>query len=138
MKRSCSYTIVFFLLITGLVEIKGQNFIGMAKSAIPEMVKTRYPQFKLDKGVVNHSYNYLKFVDKVSEQTLLFFLSEKDICTYVRWMSDYSNLSDMTAMLNKNYHKNGANSWTYTDKGEDYTVTLVEGEWYFTVSFRKN
>jgi hypothetical protein len=138
MKRSCSYTIVFFLLVSSLGELKGQNFIGMPKSAIPELLKSRFPEFKLDKGAVNHAYNYLKFVDKVSEQTLLFFLSDKNVCTYVRWISDYSNLSDMTAMLNKNYHKNGANSWTYTDKGEDFTVTLVEGEWYFTVSFRKN
>jgi hypothetical protein len=138
MKRGYNYTIVFLLLIAGLSELKGQNFIGMSKSAIPEVLKTRYPQFKLDKGAVNHAYNYLKFVDKVSEQTLLFFLSDKDVCTYVRWISDYSNLSDMTAMLNRNYHKSGANSWTYTDKGDDYSVTLAEGEWYFTVSFRKN
>jgi hypothetical protein len=124
--------------MAGLSELHGQNFIGMPKSAIPALLKTRYPQFKLDKGAVNHAYNYLKFVDKVSEQTLLFFLSDKDVCTYVRWISDYSNLSDMTAMLNQNYHKSGVNLWTYTDKGEDYTVTLVEGEWYFTVSFRKN
>jgi hypothetical protein len=138
MKRGYNFTIVFFLLVLGLGETKGQNFIGMPKNAIPPLVKTRYPEFKLDKGTVNHAYNYLKFVDKVSEQTLLFFLSDKDVCTYVRWISDYSNLSDMIAMLNKNYHKNGANSWTYTDKGDDYSVTLVEGEWYFTVSFRKN
>jgi hypothetical protein len=138
MKRGYSYTIVFFLLIAGLVELKGQNFIGMPKSAIPAMLKTMHPEFKLDKGAVNHAYNYLKFVDKVSEQTLLFFLSEKEICTYVRWISDYSNLSDMTTMLNHNYHKSSANSWTYTDKGDDYTVSLTEGEWYFTVSFRKN
>ena len=101
MKRGYSYTIVFFLLMAGLVELKGQNFIGMPKSNIPAMLKTLHPEFKLDKSAVNHAYNYLKFVDKVSEQTLLFFLSDKDICTYVRWMSDYSNLSDMTAMLNQ-------------------------------------
>jgi hypothetical protein len=138
MKRGYNYTIIFFLLITGLIEVKGQNFIGMPKSAIPAALKTLHPEFKLDKSAVNHAYNYLKFVDKVSEQTLLFFLSEKEICTYVRWISDYSNLSDMTAMLNHNYHKSGANLWTYTDKGDDYSVTLTEGEWYFTVSFRKN
>jgi len=138
MKRGYSYTFVFFLLIACLGELHGQNFIGMSKSDIPALLKTKYPQFKLDKGVVNHAYNYMKFVDKVSEQTLLFFLSDKDVCTYVRWISDYSNLGDMTAMLNRNYHKNGTNSWTYSDKGDNYTVNLVEGEWYFTVSFRKN
>ncbi len=138
MKRGYNYTIIFLLLIAGMAELHGQNFIGMPKSDIPALLKTRYPQFKLDKGAVNHAYSYLKFVDKVSEQTLLFFLSDKDVCTYVRWISDYSNLGDMTAMLNHNYRKSGANLWNYTDKGDDYTVTLEEGEWYFTVSFRKN
>jgi len=138
MKRGYSYTIIFLLLIAGLNDVKSQNFIGMSKSDIPALLKTKYPQFRLDKGAVNHAYNYLKFVDKVSEQTLLFFLSEKDICTYVRWISDYSNLNDMTSLLNHAYHKSGTNLWTYTDNGDDYTITLVEGEWYFTVSFRKN
>ena len=138
MKKGYSYIVLFLLLLTAFTEIRGQNYIGKSKSEIPALLKSAYPQFKLDKEVVNHAYNYLKFVDKVSEQTLLFFLSNKDICTYVRWISDYSNLNDMIAMLNKNYHKNGPNSWSYGDNGDDYTVTLVEGEWYFTVSFRKN
>jgi len=129
---------IFFCLFMVLITVNGQNFIGMAKSEIPAALKTSFPQFKPDKGTTNHAFNYLKFVDKISEQTLLFFLSDRDICTYVRWISDYSNLSDMTAMLNKNYHKAGAGTWIYTDKGEDYTVKLDEGEWYFTVSFRKN
>jgi len=117
---------------------EGQNFIGLHKNEIQGMLKKVNPQFKLDRGVINHTYNYLKFVDKVSEQTILFFLSDRDSCTYVRWMSDYSNLGDMTGMLNHKYRKDGPNKWSYTDKGSDYSVTLVEDEWYFTVSYRKN
>ena len=130
--------VLLLLILTCSFTIEGQNFIGLHKNEIAGLLKTVNPQFKLDKSAVNHTYKYLKYVDKVSEQTILFFLSDKDECTYVRWMSDYSNLSDMTGMLNKNYRKNGANSWSYSDKGENYSVTLVEEEWYFTVSFRKN
>lgn len=102
------------------------------------MMKTKNPQFKLDKSTVNHEYKYMKYVDKISEQTLLFFLSDADVCTYVRWMCDYSNLSDMISMLNASYKKSGVNTWTYASKGFKYTVKLEEEEWYFTISFRKN
>ncbi len=115
-----------------------QNFIGLNKDEIPELLKKINPHFRLDRNAVNRTYNYLKFVDKVSEQTTLFFLSDDGECTYVRWMADYANLTDMTGMLNSKYVRNGPNSWTYTDKGDSYAVTLTEDEWYFTVSFRKN
>jgi hypothetical protein len=131
-----------YLLITGILTVNflfagGQNFIGMKKNDISNLIKTTHPAFKLDKNAVNNTYKYLKYVDKISEQTILFFLSEDDKCTYVRWMSDYANLNDMIAMLNKNYKKTGKNTWAYSDKGMPYSVKLEEGEWYFTVSFRR-
>ncbi|HEX2394952.1 MAG TPA: hypothetical protein VHI78_06365 [Bacteroidales bacterium] len=122
--------------ITGLSF--SQNFIGMNPESIATVLKSEYPQFKLDKNAVNHSYKYLKYVDKISEQTILFFLSDDNHCTYIRWMSDYSNLNDMVGMLNRKYKKSGENSWTYADKGGNFSVKLEEEEWYFTVSIRKN
>ena len=128
-----------FIFLLGFSSQAGcQNFIGLGKDDIAGVLKTVNPHFRLDRNAVNRSYNYVKFVDKVSEQTILFFLSDSDICTYVRWMADYANLTDMTAMLNSKYVRNGPNSWSYADKGDHYTVTLTEEEWYFTVSFRKN
>jgi len=115
-----------------------QNFIGLNKDDIPEVLKTINPHFRLDRNAVNRTYNYLKFVDKVSEQTILFFLSDTGECTFVRWMADYANLTDIMGMLNSKYVRNGPNSWAYTDKADSYAVTLTEDEWYFTVSFRKN
>jgi hypothetical protein len=119
------------------LSVNAQNFIGLNKTEIAELIKVQHPQFKLDKNAVNPTYKYLKYVDKISEQTILFFLSDTDICTYVRWMSDYSNLNDMINMLNSTYKKNGVNAWTFTDKGVRYTVKLEEEEWYFTISFRR-
>jgi hypothetical protein len=115
-----------------------QNYIGMNPTEIAGSLKTTWPQFKLDKNAVNHSYQYLKYVDKISEQTILFFLSDKNICTYVRWMCDYSNLNDMITMLNSKYKKSGVNTWSYIDKSEHYSVKLEEEEWYFTITFRRN
>lgn len=115
-----------------------QNYIGMHPAEIATALKTEFPQFKLDKNAVNHAYKYLKYVDKISEQTILFFLSDNNICTYVRWMSDYSNLNDMIGFLNKKYRKSGENTWSFTDKGENFSVKMAEEEWYFTITFRKN
>ena len=132
-------TIFIILLLTAnLCVMKGQNFIGLNSAEIAGLMKTSNPQFKLDRNAVNHTFKYLKYVDKISEQTILFFMSDKDECTYVRWMSDYSNLNDIIESLNRTYIKSGTNSWSFTENGEDYSVTLAEDEWYFTVSYHKN
>jgi hypothetical protein len=138
MIKSIGSLLILLLLSASYTPATAQNFIGLTASEIAVVMNTDYIQFKLDKNAVNHTYKYLKYVDKISEQTILFFLSDKDICTYVRWMSDYSNLNDMISMLNKNYKKNGVNTWTYAEKGESYMVKMEEDEWFFTVSFRKN
>lgn len=138
MKLYIRYIFLFIFLTVTFCTASGQNYIGLNSGEIAQQLRAANPQFKLDKNAVNHTYKYLKYVDKISDQTILFFMSDQDECTYVRWMSDYSNLNDMIGMLNAKYAKNGANSWAFTSKGEDYSITLVEEEWYFTVNFRKN
>ena len=138
MQISSKYTLAFLVLCTLSLPVLSQNFIGMAPEQIAAVIKSDYPQFKIDKNAVNNTYNYLKYVDKISEQTVLFFLSDKNTCTYVRWMSDYSNLNELLGMLNNKYKKTGINTWTYSDKGENYTVKMEEEEWYFTITYRKN
>lgn len=138
MKNGTVYIGLLLFTLTFSMTTKGQNFIGLPKSEISGLLKTVNPHFKPDRNAINPTYKYLKYVDKIGEQTILFFLSDKDVCTFVRWICDYSNLTDMTDMLNRKYHKNGPNLWSYSEKGSNYVVTLVEDEWYFTVSFRKN
>ncbi len=127
----------FLVFMHALLLINGQNFIGMHKDNIADALKQDYPDFRLDNTKVNNTYNYLKFVDNISEQTILFFLSDDDVCIYVRWISDYANLNDMIGMLNRKYRKNGEKSWIYSQNGKRYVVTLEEEEWYFTVNIRE-
>jgi len=129
--------IVLLLVATVCISSAAQNYIGMHKDEIIKVMHDSRPNFKLDKNAVNRSYNYLKFIDKSTEQTILFFLSEKNYCTYVRWMSDYSNLNDIISELNRKYKKKDEKTWYYTDGGQDYVVTLEENEWFFTISIRK-
>jgi hypothetical protein len=126
------------LFVASFGSVSAQHFIGLNPVEIATLMKSEQPQFKLDKNAINNTYKYLKYVDKISEQTILLFLSDKDICTYVRWMSDYANLNDMISKLNNSYKKTGVNTWSYIHKGENYTVKLEEEEWYFTITFRKN
>jgi hypothetical protein len=138
MKGYFKYILSGLIISISFMSALSQNYIGMGPVEIAAAMKAGNPQFKLDKTAVNNTYKYLKYVDKISEQTILFFMTEKNVCTYVRWMADYSNLNDIIPMLNKKYRKTGENTWSYADKGENYSVKMEEEEWYFTITFRKN
>lgn len=128
---------VGFVLMLALLSVHGQNYIGMHKDDIAKVLKQQNPDFRIDNSVINNTYHYLKFEDKISEQTILFFLSEDDVCKYVRWISDYANLNDMMGMLNREYRPIGDKTWTYSHDGKIYTVRLEEEKWYFTVNIRE-
>jgi len=125
------------ILLALSFQAAAQNYIGMHKDEITKVLQKERPAFKLDKNSINRSYNVIKFVDKISEQTMLFFLSEKDICTYVRWMSDYSNISEIIGELDRSYKKKDDKTWHFTDKNQEFVVRLEEGDWFFTISIRK-
>jgi hypothetical protein len=111
-----------------------QNFIGMEKDEIIQVMGEKHKSFKLNTNVVNPHYKYLKFENKISEITMLFFLSEDNRCTLVRQMCDYSNLNDVIADLNLKYTPSGKNTWFFKDGNQIYLVNLLEEEWYFTVT----
>ena len=113
-----------------------QNYIGLHKDEIIQLMRENKKNFRLNTSNVNNTYNYLKYEDNISEQTMLFFLTKNDTCKYVRWMSDYSNLNDVLNDLNSEYTKAGKDKWTYVDNGKNYMVTMEEGDWYFTVTIK--
>ena len=113
-----------------------QNYIGLHKDEIIQLMHENKRNFRLNTSNINNTYNYLKYEDKISEQTMLFFLSKNDTCKYVRLMSDYSNLNDVLNDLDTKYKKAGKDKWTYVDKGKDYVVEMSEGDWYFTVTIK--
>jgi hypothetical protein len=130
---------IYILLITLIIQlqVKGQNYIGLHKNEIASLMKETQREFKLNTGVVNKKYNYLKYEDKINEQTLLYFLNKDDYCTYVRLISDYSNYNSLIDTLNKKYKRKNDNTWIYTDKGVKYIVNLEKEEWFFTINTKK-
>lgn len=114
-----------------------QNFIGSSKDEIVKMMNEKNPGFSLDDGVVNNTYKYLKYVDKENEETWLFFLSDENICTHSKLMSDFSNLQTRKDELNKEYKPAGENKWIFINKGITYIVELKKEEWFFTITIKK-
>jgi hypothetical protein len=106
------------------------------ETEIREEMKESHKRFRLNTSAVNTHYKYLKYENKISEITILFFLSDDDHCTLVRKMCDYSNIIEVIEELNKNYKAVDKNSWEYVVEKKTYLVTLVEEEWYFTVTTR--
>jgi hypothetical protein len=131
------FFIFIFLMIAETAMVSAQNYVGLHKDEIIRLMSEKHRNFKQNKDVINRKFTYLKYEDNISEQTILYFLSDKGYCTLVRWMSDYANINDMLCMLNKYYTKTGKNSWTYTRNGKDYVINLEEGEWFFSVNFRQ-
>lgn len=114
-----------------------QNFIGMHRDDIIRTMDETQKTLKLNTDVVNPLYNYLKYEDRINEITVLFFLSDKDHCTMIRKIYDYSNINDVLAELNKKYIADQPGTWHYMDKVKKFTVTLKEEEWFFTVTTKE-
>ena len=131
------FIISIILMISAIISISAQNYVDVHKDEIIRIMSQKHRNFKLNKDVINRNYNYLKYEDNISEQTILFFLSDDNFCTMVRWMSGYANIHDMLSMLNKEYDKTEKNQWTYIQNGKKYVINLEEGEWFFTVNFKQ-
>lgn len=126
--------IVLFIMLAGLAApVFSQHLIGLTKDEVGKEVKASYPNFFIDNTSVNHTYKYLKYIDRNNEQTLLVFLSENDICTSTKLMVDYMYLDGMKKDLNKKYKKAGTNKWTYTRGNTAYQITLKREEWFFSL-----
>ena len=132
-------TLLIAVLLSGVLSTRpvySQHFIGMHKDEIMKVMKETQKNYKLNTSTVNPHYKYLKYENKINEITILFFLSDDDHCTLVRKMCDYSNIIEVVEELNNRYKAIDKNSWEYTSGKKTYLVTLVEEEWYFTVTTR--
>jgi hypothetical protein len=113
------------------------QFVGLKKEEIKKIIAESQKTFKLNTSNINTTYNYLKYEDPIQEITVLFFLSDDNICKMVRFISDYSNINDVLNSLNVNYINIDKANWKYSNNGKNYTVHLEESDWYFTVSIQE-
>jgi hypothetical protein len=117
--------------------LSGQHFIGLHKAEVRALMDRERKQLYEDDQSVNRVYNTLKFIDRSGNQTLLFVFSEQDTCLYSKWMCDYSMLNAVITDLNNKYAPSAEDTWSYVHDQEPYIITLTAGEWYFTITTKK-
>lgn len=123
---------VSFFLIQGY----SQNFIGQSKEDIRKSAKATYPGFVFDKEVVNGKKSFIKYVNTFEEQTILFILDEKGVCTSTARMYNTWLLDQVVKELDSKYKKKNSTTWLEYSNGKVYEKTLKKGNWFITVITR--
>ncbi len=134
MKSNLIFLIGLFIFGQAVI---AQPLVGLGKADILAYMKQYEPDFALDNAMVNKKFNYLKYYDKVNEETILCFLSETDVCNLVRRMSDYSNLELTLKKLNKEYKVVEKDKWSYNLHNEEFVIEMKRDKWYFTLETRR-
>lgn len=100
-------------------------------------MKENYKGFRLSTTTKNPVFRYLKYENNIKTETLLFFLSEDDVCTYYKFLGDYSCFNSKIGELNEKHKKIDEYTWAEETKGEKFRIELEKGEWFFTITTRK-
>ena len=129
------FILVVFVCI---IAISGfaQNFIGLHKQEIRQKVKEAYPGFNFDKEIENGKKSFLKYVNTIEEQTLLFILDENGICTSTARMYNSWLFSKIKGELDKKYKRKDSLTWQDFINGTEYEIFIKKGNWFFTVITR--
>ncbi len=134
MKRNSLITGALLLLfaLTGMA----QDFIGMPAEEIKKQMRAGEKEFALDETTVNKVYKYLKYVDEMEMRTILFFLSDDDICTYYRIIYDNELYASVVKQLDSTGLKVADTLWVQEINGKRYRKELKKHDWFFTVTTR--
>ena len=110
--------------------------IGMTKEDIKELVKREHRDFATDNSIVKQQFNYLKYVNGRQSITWIIYFSDDDICTSTKKVCDYIEYDFVLDELNAHCKKQGVLTWECSSEEQDYIVSLVEEDWYFTMQQR--
>lgn len=119
------------MLLLVAIKVDSQHLIGLTKNEV--LQKMQETSFVVDNSARNTTFNYIKYVDRIEEKTFLVFLSDKDVCTSTKLMSDFSSLKATLSEFNKKYKKKSSTEWEYKLDGITYKVTLKKDEWFYSV-----
>ena len=124
-------------MLIGSLTVPAQHFIGLDKTEVKKLMAEQRKELFIDESSVNTVFNTLKYIDRFQNQTLLYVFSEDDICEYSKWMCDYSMMNKVIADLNREFRQSATNIWHYMENGIPYIITLTTGDWFFTITTRK-
>ena len=90
-----------------------------------------------DVSFKNEHYRYLKFTDsKNDSRTILFFLSDRDRCTAIRFIYEKGAEDEVVADLNSKYIPSGNNKWYFQENRKRALIELGDEEWFITVTIK--
>ncbi|MGM0497549.1 MAG: hypothetical protein ACQESJ_06490 [Bacteroidota bacterium] len=131
-----TFFLTVVVLFTFLLSIgNGQDFIGKSKDEIKKMMKESKEEFYFSKEVNTGKYHFLKFENMDETKTMLFMLSDDEICEYTKLMCDYSLLKSFEDSLNSNFEYQQNMEWIdYSeDTTQNYLIELEKKDWFFTI-----
>lgn len=117
--------------------ISGQEMLSQSPERIIKFVRENYPGMVQDEGFRNEHYRYLKFTDSRNDKrTILFFLSDRDKCTAIRFIYEKEAEDEVIADLNSKHIPSGNNRWYSQENRKRALIELTDEEWFITVTIK--
>lgn len=115
-----------------------QNYIGVHKDAVRRFVPNDFAGFVLEYEGNANSRTFIKFVDAVQEQTLIFVFDPNDICVSMSRMYNTWYYDKLHKSLQLSYLYLGSNTWLDERNGQQYEIRLKRNNWFVTVVTRRH
>lgn len=110
-----------------------QNLIGKHVNDIRTIMPKLRPGFHVDNTTVEAKS--IKYIDKGGDNTLIFFIDEKGICKYQKFMMEINFAKNAVDTLTKNYKYLDKLTWLDKRNDNDYLIQMQNNEYYFTVVY---
>ena len=127
--------IISFFVVFLNTALYSQKFIGFSEKDIKKQMDTDRPGFNIQNDN-NLYFKYLKYVNNENTETILFFLSDKLLCTEIRIICDLSMKSQMLKELDSTYTKQNDNTWIENKNRNNYLIELNDEEWFFSINIK--
>ncbi len=113
-----------------------QEFVGLTAEEIKQRMRAERKDFHLDETTVNRVYRYLKYVDDLETRTILYFLSDEDVCTFYKEIYENDQLNPVKEHLDTTCRKIADTLWLKETPHGTMEKVLVRRDWFFTVTTR--
>ncbi|HDP74886.1 MAG TPA: hypothetical protein ENN49_03280 [Bacteroidales bacterium] len=116
--------------------VNAQNYIGLHKNEIAKRMPQENKGFFFEKEVNVDDRGFLKYVNTLEEQTILFMIDTEGYCTAVSRMYNTWLYNQVVKELNSKYQQVSTNKWLEVKDGKNYDLILVKGKWFLTINLR--
>jgi len=118
------------------LSVSAQNYIGLHKDEIAKRMPQENKGFYFEKEVNVDDRGFLKYVNTLDEQTILFMIDTDGFCTAVSRMYNTWLYDQVVNELNSKYQQVSTNKWLEVKEGKSYDLTLIKGKWFLTLTIR--